>query len=79
MGPNPIFLVALEGEDMWTRRDSGGAHSQRDDRVRTQGEGGPCKPRRGASEEITANTFILGWKLIQRPWDEPTRSLGPPS
>lgn len=40
MGPNPIFLVALEGEDMWTRRDSGGAHSRRDDWVRTQGEGG---------------------------------------
>lgn len=59
MGPNPIFLVALEGEDMWTRRDSGGAHSQRDDRVRTQGEGGPCKPKRGASEETNPTSTLI--------------------
>ena len=39
MGPNPVQLVSLEEEEIWTHRETPGGHTQRKSLMRTQQEG----------------------------------------
>lgn len=53
MGPNPLWLVSLYGEEIWTHKDTRDAGTQKKGHVRTQQEGAICKPRRETSGETS--------------------------
>ena len=66
MGPNPIRLVFLQKEKMWTQRHRGACehkHTHRKDDVRIQRESSHLQAKeKGFSRNQTAGTLILNFR-----------------